>query len=59
MRISKSEHAIDIQSLGPYASPMEIPISPDLQKKLKSLADQQGRSLETLVVEAVEPTSEL
>jgi predicted transcriptional regulator len=33
---------------------MEIPISPDLQAKLSRLANQQGRPLETLVVEAVE-----
>lgn len=33
---------------------MEIPLSPNLEKKLTRLADQQGRPLETLVVEAVE-----
>jgi predicted transcriptional regulator len=33
---------------------MEIPLTPDLQSKLSRLAAQQGRSSETLVVEAVE-----
>jgi predicted transcriptional regulator len=33
---------------------MEVPLNPDLQSKLSRLAAQQGRSSETLVVEAVE-----
>jgi predicted transcriptional regulator len=33
---------------------MEVPLTPDLQSKLARMAVQQGRSTETLVVEAVE-----
>lgn len=33
---------------------MEVPLNPDLQKKLGRLAAQQGRATEALVVEAVE-----
>jgi predicted transcriptional regulator len=33
---------------------MDVPLNPDLQAKLQRLAEQQGRSSETLVAEAVE-----
>ena len=33
---------------------MDVPFNPDLQAKLKRLAEQQGRASEALIVEAVE-----
>ena len=33
---------------------MEVPLTPDLQKKLSRLAASQGRDSQSLVVEAVE-----
>ncbi|HEY4904126.1 MAG TPA: hypothetical protein VIH89_11685 [Candidatus Sulfotelmatobacter sp.] len=33
---------------------MEVPLSPDLQEKIRRLAAQQGRASENLVIEAVE-----
>jgi predicted transcriptional regulator len=33
---------------------MEVPLTPDLQKKLSRLAAEQGRDSQSLVVEAVE-----
>jgi predicted transcriptional regulator len=33
---------------------MDVPLNPDLQAKLKRLAEQQGRASSALIVEAVE-----
>jgi RHH-type rel operon transcriptional repressor/antitoxin RelB len=33
---------------------MDVPFNPDLQAKLRRLAEQQGRASEALIVEAVE-----
>jgi predicted transcriptional regulator len=33
---------------------MDVPLDPDLQAKLKRLAEQQGRASTALIVEAVE-----
>jgi predicted transcriptional regulator len=33
---------------------MDVPINPDLQAKLRRLAEQQGRASTALIVEAVE-----
>lgn len=33
---------------------MEVPLSPDLQAKLRRLAGEQGRASEALVLEAIE-----
>jgi predicted transcriptional regulator len=33
---------------------MDVPINPDLQAKLRCLAEQQGRASTALIVEAVE-----
>jgi predicted transcriptional regulator len=33
---------------------MEVPLTPDLQKKLSRLAAEQGRDSQSLVVEAIE-----